>query len=228
MGKQTFKRRKNTVATLAVFFVIISLTATAVSAADAIQHTHKGGSHPSSHHRGGHNFHNWHDHHHHKLHDHYYNDVYYANYEWIYNPVTRVWDWTHASVVEKAKPPVDEVKPSVEEVKPSVKGVQSVSYVPTPVATIPVSYGPTPIVTIPVSPITEKMGYTLEKLGNATGKIGETTEKMDEKTQKMGYLTEKFGNKLSDVHMGEDISREIGSKNENMENAPVKMMNMTK
>jgi len=56
--------KKNTLATLVVFFVIISMTATVVSAADEIQHSHKGGHHPgghhpSRHHPSGHNFHNW-------------------------------------------------------------------------------------------------------------------------------------------------------------------------
>ena len=78
MGKQTFDRRKNTLAILVVFFVIISMTATAVSAADEIQHSHKGGHHQGGHNPSGHNFHNWHDHHRHNLHDHYYNGVYYA------------------------------------------------------------------------------------------------------------------------------------------------------
>ena len=100
MGKQSFDRRKNTLATLAVFFVIISMTASAVSAADEIQHPHKGGHH----HPGGHHFHNWHDHHHHHLHDHYYNGIYYQDYEWVYNPTTLVWDWTYlpAAVVQPA------------------------------------------------------------------------------------------------------------------------------
>ncbi len=46
MGKQTFDRRKNTIAILVVFFVIISITATAVSATYEIQHPHKGEHHP--------------------------------------------------------------------------------------------------------------------------------------------------------------------------------------
>ena len=43
MLKQLFDRRKNTLAILLVFFVIISMTATAVSATYEIQHPHKGG-----------------------------------------------------------------------------------------------------------------------------------------------------------------------------------------
>ena len=40
MRKQAFERRKNALAILVVFFVIISMTATAVSAADEIKHHH--------------------------------------------------------------------------------------------------------------------------------------------------------------------------------------------
>ena len=39
MGKRAFERRKNILAILVVFFVIISMTATAVSAADEIKHS---------------------------------------------------------------------------------------------------------------------------------------------------------------------------------------------
>src|SRR5208283_2286710 len=49
-------------------------------------------------HLGKHNFNNWHDQHQHQHHDHYYNGIYYTDYEWIYNPVTIVWDWTYIPV----------------------------------------------------------------------------------------------------------------------------------
>jgi hypothetical protein len=54
MGKQTFDRRKNKLAILVVFFVIISMTITAVSATDEIKHPHQGGHHPSRHHPSRH------------------------------------------------------------------------------------------------------------------------------------------------------------------------------
>ena len=108
MVKRVFERRRNALAFLVVFFLIIPITATAVGAANEVQHLHKGGHH----HPGGHHFHNWHDHHHHHLHDHYYNGIYYSNYEWMYNPVTLVWDWIHVPV---------EVQPIIEEVQPVVK-----------------------------------------------------------------------------------------------------------
>ena len=48
------------------------------------------------------------------LHDRYYNGVYYANYEWVYHPVTLVWDWAHVPVVEKVQPVIEELQPVVE------------------------------------------------------------------------------------------------------------------
>jgi len=108
MRKHVFEI-KNTLAILLVFFVIISMTATVVSAAYEIQHLHQGGHHPGKHH-----FHRWHDHHHHHHHDHYYNGIYYSDYEWKYNPGTQVWDWTYISVVEEVQPVVEEVQTVVE------------------------------------------------------------------------------------------------------------------
>jgi hypothetical protein len=87
------------------------MTATAVSAADEIQHPHKGGRHPVGTTPRGHHLHNWHDHHHHHLHDRYNNDVYYANYECTYNPATLVWDWIHVPVVEEVQPAIEEYNP---------------------------------------------------------------------------------------------------------------------
>ena len=50
MRKQAFERRKNALAILVVFFVIISMTATAVSATDEIKHHHSGVQHKSGKH----------------------------------------------------------------------------------------------------------------------------------------------------------------------------------
>ena len=47
MRKQVFERRKNTLATLVVFFVILSITAATVSAADEIKNHHSSGQYPS-------------------------------------------------------------------------------------------------------------------------------------------------------------------------------------
>ncbi len=110
MIKHTFERKKNTLAILIVFFVTISLTATAVSATYEIQHPHQSGHHPGRHH-----FPHWHDHHNHHHHDHYYNGIYYSDYEWAYNPVTLGWDWTYIPVVEEVQPVVEEVQPIVEQ-----------------------------------------------------------------------------------------------------------------
>lgn len=45
MGKQAFDRRKDTLAILVVFLVIISMTSTVVIAADKYREHHSGGSH---------------------------------------------------------------------------------------------------------------------------------------------------------------------------------------
>ncbi len=170
-----------------------------VSASDEIQHpnlSENPGGHPSGHHTSGHksknhsgghqgknHFHNWHDHRHHSLHDHYYNSVYYADYEWVFNPVTKVWDWTRMPIIKEKKSAVEQ---SI------VETVAPVSYIPTPLATTPVSYVPTPVVTTPISPIAadgssdagkmgnmaEKMDNTIRKMGNTTGKMGNTTGKI--------------------------------------------------
>jgi ABC-type Zn2+ transport system substrate-binding protein/surface adhesin len=103
MRKHVFERKKNTLAILIVFFVTISLTSTAVSAAYEIQHPHPGENHP-----GGHHFPHWHDHHNHHHHDHYYNGIYYSDYEWVYNPVTLGWDWTYIPVIEEVQPIVEQ------------------------------------------------------------------------------------------------------------------------
>jgi len=52
MRKQAFERRKNALAILVVFFLIISMTATAVSAADEIKHHHPSEQHKSKKHSG--------------------------------------------------------------------------------------------------------------------------------------------------------------------------------
>ena len=59
-----------------VFRVVISMTATVVSAANE-RHEHQGNTTG----QGEHHFHNWHDHRHHHHHDHYYNGVYYPEIE---------------------------------------------------------------------------------------------------------------------------------------------------
>ena len=51
MLKQLSNQMKHTFAILLVFFVIISMTITAVSATDEIKHPHQGGHHPSRHHQ---------------------------------------------------------------------------------------------------------------------------------------------------------------------------------
>ncbi len=136
MRKKVFNRIKDKLALLVVFFVIISMTATAVSAAYDIQHHpsgNQGGYHPSGqqpgknnfydrhdhdrhdHDRHDRDFHRWHDHEHH--HHHYYNGIYYPDYEWIYNPATLVWDWTYIPVpieVQPAVPVIGEVPTAVQ------------------------------------------------------------------------------------------------------------------
>ena len=94
------------------------------------------------------------------------------NYEWVYNPVTLVWDWAHVPVIEKA--PTCHRRSTTR-----LENVQPVSYIPTPIATTPISYVPTPIVMTPVSPMTEKMENTIEKIGNTTGNMGKITEKIN-------------------------------------------------
>lgn len=117
MRKQIFKRRKNTLAILVVFFVIVSMTATVVSAADGMR-DHKGDHREFNH--GERNFRNWHEHRHHRHHDHYYGGTYYPDYEWVYNPETLVWDWTYLPVAVEQQPvmieqPIVEQQPVVVE-----------------------------------------------------------------------------------------------------------------
>jgi hypothetical protein len=132
MRKKVFNRIKNKLAILLMFFVIISMTATAVSAAYDIQHHpsgNQGGYHPSGQQPGKNNFydrqdrdfHRWHDHkhHHHYDHyyDHYYDGIYYPDYEWIYNLATLVWDWIYIPgpmEVQPAVPVTSEVPTAVQ------------------------------------------------------------------------------------------------------------------
>ena len=118
MLKQPFHRRKNALAILVVFLVIISMTAVAVNAAPHHDGHHKGGHHGGHHskhgghgghhhggyNQGGHHFHNLHDHRHHGQHDHYYGDVYYGDYEWVYNPYALVSDRTYMPGVVAEQP----------------------------------------------------------------------------------------------------------------------------
>ncbi len=119
MRKQAFDRKKNTLAILVAFLVVISMTATVVSAAGENREHQQGGNQQGEHHQGGnqqgehqqggnqygehrgqgeHHFRNWHESRHHGSHDHYYGGTYYPNYEWVYNPATLVWDWTYLPV----------------------------------------------------------------------------------------------------------------------------------
>jgi hypothetical protein len=79
MGNQIFDRRKNTLAILIVFLVVISMTSTVVSATEGMQQQHRMehnlGEHSMERYQGEHHFNNWHEHRHHHLHDHYYGGV---------------------------------------------------------------------------------------------------------------------------------------------------------
>lgn len=114
MRKQAFDRKKNTLAILVAFLVVISITATVVSAAGENRERQQGGNQHGEHqqgehqqsryqqdeHRGhgehgdvGHGEHgDWgwgHDYSHH----HWWHGQYYPNCDWALDPYTNQWVW---------------------------------------------------------------------------------------------------------------------------------------